>query len=174
MIVLGNILSLVSNILAITSTRLKDYKKMLLVQSVDTTFSALANLILGGYSGALISICGLVRNLYCALSKKTNKIISFGIIAATFVISMEFTFKEWYDILPILASTSYGLIILNTNDIVKSKIALIINCSLWIVYGAIIYNFIGIIFKTIMITSTTQSLIKMYKDKKGKGEVSNV
>lgn len=63
MIVLGNILSLVSNILAITSTRLKDYKKMLLVQSVDTTFSALANLILGGYSGALISICGLVRNL---------------------------------------------------------------------------------------------------------------
>lgn len=87
---------------------------------------------------------------------------------------MAFTFKEWYDILPILASTSYGLIILNTKDIVKSKIALIINCSLWIVYGAIIYNFVGIIFKTIMITSATQSLIKMYKDKKGKGEVSNV
>lgn len=160
MIILGNALSLIANILALTSTRFKDYKKMLLMQSADTTFSTLANLALGGYSGALISICGLVRNLYCAISKKANKIISFSIIAITFIISMIFTFDKWYDLLPIIASTSYGLVILNTKDIVKSKIALIINCSLWLVYGAIIYNFVGIIFKTIMIISTTQSLIK--------------
>ena len=162
-IIIGNILSLISNIIALLSTRSKSYKKMLLIQSADTTFSTLANLVLGGYSGALISACGLIRNLYCALSTKLNKIISYTIIMITLIISLVFTLHNWYDILPILASTSYSLIILNTKDVVKTKVGLIVNCSLWLIYGFIIYNFVGIIFKTIMIISSLHCLYSIRK-----------
>lgn len=163
-IIIGNILSFVSCSAALISTRAKSYKKTLMIQSIDTTFSIFANLVLGGYSGALISICGLVRNLYCAFSKELNKIISYSILLVTLIVSVTFTLNTWYDILPILASTSYGFIILTTKDITKTKIGLIANSTLWIIYNFIIYNFVGILFKVVMIISVAHSLYTMKRE----------
>ena len=162
-IVIGNIMSLISNILALISTSVKSYKKMMVLQSMDTAFSTLTNLILGGYSGALISFCSLIRNIYCIFSSKINKIISYCIIIVSFFVSFLFTFHVWYDLLPIIASTFYGFVIINTKDIVKSKIALLINCALWLIYGCIIFNFMGVVFKSIMVVSCINSLYQLKK-----------
>ena len=162
-IIFGNIMSLISNILALMSTRVKSYKKMMVLQTTDTVFSTLTNLILGGYSGAMISFCSLVRNIYCIFSKKINRTVSYSIIIVSFLVSLFFTFHVWYDLLPILASTIYGFIIINTKDIVKSKIALLINCALWLIYGCIIFNFVGVVFKSIMVVSCINSLYQLKK-----------
>ena len=125
-IIAGNILSFLASLCSLTSTRMKTYKQTMLVQTLDASLFTLSNLVLGGYSGVVVNLCAAIRNLYCVFGKQ-NKIITYIFIIISFIISVIFRDKAWYGFIPIIASTLYGIVILNTNDVVILKKVLIIN-----------------------------------------------
>ncbi|MBO5387549.1 MAG: YgjV family protein [Lachnospiraceae bacterium] len=163
MVLLGNIFSLLGSICSLISTRAKTYKNTLLIQTVDATLYTLSCLCLGGYSGVTINACAIVRNLSCVFLQLKNWMkVSF--ILVTFILGVLFRDKEIYGWLPIVASTFYAIVMIVTQDIKKLKIGLIINNILWMLYEIVIFDFVGVVFKVIALTSCTQSIIQMKGD----------
>ena len=81
------------------------------------------------------------------------------------IFSLGIIFRDdvWYGFLPIIASTLYTIAIVSTKDIKKLKTYLIINNLLWLIYGIIIFDIVGVCFKSIVIISCIQHLLKNKK-----------
>lgn len=163
MIILGNIFGFLNGIFCTLSTFQKTKKKLLIMQCIDSTCGMIACILLNGISGAIISFCGLLRNLLCykkELSKKTSLILAISIGTVAAILNNT----GLIGIFPILADIEYTYILgiaRNTKIIV---IALIINNILWFIYDMIIFNYMGAIWCILIIICAIFNLIKN-KDK---------
>lgn len=162
LIILGNTLSLLGNICNLLSTRAKTYKNTLLIQCINSFFCVIACICLEGYSGIIVYIIATLRNLCCALLKPT-KLLKIILVCSVIIFGIIFMDKTIYGLLPIIASAYYSIVMMTTNDTVKLKTALAINSFLWVIYGLIILDFASVCFKSLIIISCIQIIIKNKK-----------
>ena len=64
-ILLGNLISLAGAVLMVVIGFIKRKEKVLAVQCVQFSLMGVGNLVLGGVTGALSNLIGLIRNLVC-------------------------------------------------------------------------------------------------------------
>lgn len=164
MILIGNIFSLLGSICSLLSTRVKTYKKTLLIQSLDATCFTLSCIFLRGYSGIVVNSVAIIRNLSCAFLP-LKAWMKWIFVALTMILGILFMDKSFYGILPIIASTFYSIVMVNTKDNLILKKSLLINNLLWFIYSIIILDFVGTGFKIISIISCIHFIIKSKKDK---------
>lgn len=105
-ILIGNIIALIASILMVFAGFQKKKKKILFIQIIQIALSVVSNLILGGYTGAIINALNCVRDILCYRDKMGTKEKIIIIILAV-GLSLAFNNLGWIGLLPLVATVVY-------------------------------------------------------------------
>ena len=160
-IVIGNIIALIASILMVFAGLQKKKKKILFTQIIQIALSVISNLVLGGYTGAIINALSCVRDILCYKEKMGNKE---KIIIITLAVGLSLTFNNlgWIGLLPVVATVVY-IIFMNTKDVVRFKYLIIFSMIMWLIYDIYIKSYMSGIFDFM---SVITNLIAIYQIKK--------
>ena len=163
-LLIGNIIALIASIAMVIAGLQKTKKKVLFVQIIQIALAALGNLVLGGYTGAIVNVLNCVRDVLCYKDKmgvKEKIIISVLAIG----ISLAFNNLGWIGFLPVIATVLY-IIYMNTKDDLKFKILVLVVLVLWTVYDIYIKSYTAGIFDIISIIANVVTILRIKHLKK--------
>lgn len=160
-IVVGNIIALIASILMVIAGLQKKKKKILFIQIIQIALSIVSNIVLGGYTGAIINAVSCVRDILCYKDKIGNKEKIIIIILAV-GLSLIFNNLGWIGLLPVVATVVY-IIFMNTKNVVKFKCLIIFSMIMWLVYDIYIKSYTSGIFDFM---SVIANLIAIWQIKK--------
>lgn len=143
-VVIGNIIALIASILMVLAGLQKKKKKILFIQIIQIALSVISNLVLGGYTGAIINALSCVRDILCYKDKMGTKEKIIIIILAV-GLSLAFNNLGWIGLLPLIATVVY-ISFMNTKDVVKFKLLIIFSMVMWLIYDLYIKSYTSGIF----------------------------
>ena len=161
-IVVGNVIALIASILMVIAGFQKFKKKILFVQIIQIALSVASNIILGGYTGAIINAISLVRDILCYKDKMGTKE---KVIIIIFSVGLSIAFNNlgWIGMLPVVATVTY-IIFMSTKNVVKFKTVIIFAMAMWFLYDLRIKCYTASAFD---FASIIANLIAIYQIKKG-------
>lgn len=160
-IIVGNVIALIASFLMIYAGYIKVKKKILFIQIIQLLLSALSNLVLGGYTGAIINVVSCVRDTLCFKDKlgTKEKII---IIIVSGIFTVLFNNKGWLGYLPFIITTIY-IIFISIKDIKKFKILVILVILAWTIYDIGIKLYTAAAFDIMTIITNSIALIQIIR-----------
>lgn len=141
----------------------KNKQQMLIWQVSDYIFTITANLLLGGYTGALTISVSIIRNLLI-IKQKNNKWITICLVL------IQITLGSWVNnlgligYLPIISSVSYTLTTFLTSKMQILRWLIIENMLLWLVYDITIKAYPAVCMDIFISLSTLLAVYKHRKD----------
>jgi hypothetical protein len=159
LILIGNAISFAGAMLMVAVGFLKTRKSILLTQCSMFTLMGIANLILGGMTGAISSLVSILRNLLCLKGPLTVPMKLF-VIAIQVVLSARLNTLGWIGWLPIISACFYTWMI-DVKDETRLKVVLIVAQSMWFVYDLTIQNYVGFTFDILTILSNMYGIFSL-------------
>lgn len=146
----------------------KSRKNMLLCKLSADIFWIIHYLLLGATAGIIPNFTGIFRELVF-INRKTKKWAKTPLWCVFFIL-LNFTlgiisFKEWYDILPIIASSFVTVSLWIDNPNLTKLITLPVSSS-FLIYNSFVSSYIGMINESISILSIIIYFIKKTKEEK--------
>jgi hypothetical protein len=143
-ILIGNVIALVASLLMVYSGFLKNKKNILYVQTVQIGLSVASNIVLGGITGAIINALSCIRNILCYKDKLDIKA---KIIITILAVILSFAFNNlgMIGLFPLISTVLY-IWLMNTKDVIKFKLLIIITMVIWFVYDLYIKSYTSAIF----------------------------
>lgn len=143
-ILIGNVIALVASLLMVYSGFLKKKKNILYVQTVQIGLSVVSNIVLGGITGAIINALSCIRNILCYKDKLDIKA---KIIITILAVILSFAFNNlgMIGLFPLISTVLY-IWLMNTKDVIKFKLLIIITMVIWFVYDLYIKSYTSAIF----------------------------
>ena len=143
-ILIGNVIALVASLLMVYSGFLKKKKNILYVQTVQIGLSVVSNIVLGGITGAIINALSCIRNILCYKDKLDIKA---KIIITILAVILSFVFNNLgvIGLFPLISTVLY-IWLMNTKDVIKFKLLIIITMVIWFVYDLYIKSYTSAIF----------------------------
>lgn len=169
MIVLANVISFAGCILMVAIGLMKDRRKILGMQCVQWVIMGISNLMLGGVTGFISNMISTVRNLY-TLKRDLTQPVKWMFIAVQVVVSAAFNGIGWIGWLPIVAAVVFTLF-LDQKDERVLKCSIIFGQILWAVFDLSLMNYTAFAFDVFTIISTAIGLVRISREKTGKGGV---
>ena len=168
-VVIGNIIALIASILMVLAGLQKKKKKILFIQIVQIALSVISNLVLGGYTGAIINALSCVRDILCYKDKMGTKEKIIIIILAV-GLSVAFNNLGWIGLLPLIATVVY-ITFMNTKDVVKFKLLIIFSMVMWLIYDLYIKSYTSGVFDFMSVIANIVAIwqIKRYNYSKNGG-----
>lgn len=168
-VVIGNIIALIASILMVLAGLQKKKKKILFIQIIQIALSVISNLILGGYTGAIINALSCVRDILCYKDKMGTKEKIIIIILAV-GLSLAFNNLGWIGLLPLIATVVY-ILFMNTKDVVKFKLLIIFSMVMWLIYDLYIKSYTSGVFDFMSVIANIVAIwqIKRYNYSKNGG-----
>ena len=165
-IIIGNIIALIASILMVISGLQKKKKTILFIQIIQIALSVISNIVLGGYTGAVINAISCIRDILCYKDKLGTKEKIFIIILA---IGLTITFNNLslIGLLPLIATIVY-ISFMNIKDVVKFKFLVIFSMIMWLVYDLYIKSYTSGIFDFLSITANIIAIYQLQKNNKKK------
>ena len=165
-LILGNILSFIG-IIFFTLSAIKNNKdEILIYQIIDCFFIALSNFVLGGFSGAVVILSSMVRNILVYKNKMNHFVFSL-IVLIMFIFGLGFNQQGWIGTLPVIANFEYTWWLCYGDGKVKGiKIALAINVFIWAAYDLTILALPAFASDIIIFIITIYGLYKTNKSTK--------
>ncbi len=165
-IIIGNIIALIASILMVISGLQKKKKTILFIQIIQIALSVISNIILGGYTGAIINALSCIRDILCYKDKlgTKEKII---IIILAIGLTIIFNNLSLIGLLPLIATIVY-ISFMNTKDVVKFKFLVIFSMIMWLVYDLYIKSYTSGIFDFLSITANIIAIYQLQKNNKKK------
>lgn len=146
---MGELLSLLSNMMAVKENNSKTYKNTVKISIMRSIIQTFAYLLLGGINGMIISMMAIVRQVFLYYKKFTGKIVGVWILASA-VINIYFA-SAFTDLFPFAATVQFTL--MAKGQTTKSlKYATIINTLIWSVYHIAHNTWINLCFDVILVT----------------------
>lgn len=138
----SQILSLIASIIFLIAIQQKTVKKLFIYDTIQLVINVFVNLLLKGYSGAVVQSIAVLRGVLKAKSKLNYQS---GILIITLQIIFGFLFNNHgiIGLLPIIASVSYSIVLMLSENILFIKLNLVINLILWTIYSFCIHDVIG-------------------------------
>lgn len=162
---LGIILSSIANGMFLYSILSKRKEKMFKVQFLEMALNIIKNCLLGGFTGAFIQSFGLLRN-YLAYKGVKSLSIRWSLVIVSFLVASLFNREGLLGFIPIVASVGYTIVSLFTDDLLKIKIALGLNLSLWGIYAWFIRDWVSFSMTFVYLLFISYSIVSLYKDRK--------
>lgn len=164
-IVIGNIIALIASILMVSAGYIKEKKKILFTQIIQIGLSVASNLVLGGYTGAIINAVSCVRDILCYKDKLgvKEKII---LIVLSATLTLLFNNLGWIGLLPLISTTVY-IIFVSVKDVKKFKYLTIFAMSTWLIYDFTIKAYTAAIFDFLTIVTSIIAIIQIIKKEQG-------
>lgn len=164
-LIIGNILSLIGTICLLYSIFRQSKKNILQFQILDCIFNTMANCILGGFSGAIVILMALIRNILIFKNKMTNTLMVI-ILLLMVIIGLSVNKNGYIGLLPIIANIEYTLWLSYGNNIRNIKIALAINVFLWAIYDFTIQAYPSSCAEIFILITTIYAICKKQEDSK--------
>lgn len=175
-ILLGNIVSFAGAIIMVLIGLIQSRKKILTVQCLQFGIMGLGNLILGGTSGAVSNLLGILRNLLCLRMMVLPGAVKALFIALQCLLTLLVNNHGLIGWLP-AASTALLTVFLDVQDTAKLKWVLLITQLGWLVYDLTILNYASSGFDVFAIIMDLVGLYQLKKERKGRqdagGEASS-
>lgn len=165
-IIIGNIIALIASILMVISGLQKKKKTILFIQIIQIALSVISNIVLGGYTGAVINAISCVRDILCYKDKlgTKEKII---IIILAIGLTIIFNNLSLIGLLPLIATIVY-ISFMNIKDVVKFKFLVIFSMIMWLVYDLYIKSYTSGIFDFLSIVANIIAIYQLQKNNKKK------
>jgi hypothetical protein len=110
-------ISVATAVIAILSVQLKNMKGILVTQLIGNFLASSTYFLLGGFTGAGVSIIAVVQTvimyLYNVKDKKPHVAVTVAFISA-YVLNAALTYSSAFDILPAVAAVCYALSVVQT------------------------------------------------------------
>lgn len=158
-IVIANIIALIASVLMVYSGIVKEKKKIIYVQTIQTLLLVLSNLILGGFTGAIINALSVVRNVLCYKNKLGKKEIII-LITLSVALSLIFNNLGFIGLLPIISTVIY-ILLMNTTNVVKFKVLIIVTMVPWLIYDIAIKSYTSAVFDFINIVANIIAVFQL-------------
>ncbi len=161
-ILIGNIISLLGSSLMILAGIVKRKNTIVKMQCAQFSLMAAAQMVLGGFTGVIANIVSLVRNLFCLRFELTLtwKLV---FISVQSVLSVIFNNHGAVGYLPLVAVVIFTWF-LDTKSDMTFKLVLTITQAMWLVYDAVIKNYVGIAFDTAALAADIIGIIRLRKE----------
>ena len=160
---IGLVFSSIGAICLAISTFNPSKKHMLLWQVSDYIFTLIANLLLGGLTGAL-TIVSIVRNTL-AITKRDNRLTTLILVIIQIVLGYYFNRLGYIGFLPIVASVSYTIAIQMTSSTQILRFVIIENMLLWFIYDVTIRAYPAAIMDIVITLLSAVSIWRFYQKK---------
>lgn len=157
-VIIANISAVLSFICISVGISAKRKFKMMVFMTANCGINVITNLLLQGWSGAVIQTVNMVRNMITAAGKMT-KVMSWVIMLIMIALGIAVNDRGICGLLPLIASAEYTLS-LSSENMLLLKTTLMINMLLWSVYNFIIRNYVGGITSGFL---ALQALVEMGK-----------
>ena len=160
-IIIGNIIALIASILMTFSGLQKSKKKILFIQIIQIFLTIISNLVLGGYTGAIVNAISLIRDI---LLYKDKVGVKEKIILIIFAIGLSIAFNNLglIGLLPLIATVTY-MLFMDTKDVIKFKILIIISMILWFIYDLTIKSYTSSVFDILSALTHLIAIIQIIK-----------
>ena len=158
---LAQVFSAIGALCVAISSFAKSKNNMLVWQITDYIFT-IANLLLGGYTGALTISISIIRNSLMVKKKMTKAILTILIIIQI-IVGSYLNQLGLIGYLPIISSVSYSLAIAITRNLQWLRCVIIENMLLWLIYDLTIQAYPAAVTD---ITITLTTLIAIIKNRK--------
>lgn len=152
-------LVIISNIIAM---QMKNKKQIIFCYILANLFSSINFYLLKSYSGAIICLFAIVQTFINNYFEKMKKDVPKVLITLYIIISIilgAITFNKYIDIMPIVCSILYTIIILQKKETNIRKIALI-NIIIWVLYDILCKAYALVISDLI---TTVSTIIGIYR-----------
>jgi hypothetical protein len=158
-ILIGNTISFAGAVLMVAVGFLKTRRSILLTQCSMFTLMGAANIILGGFTGAVSSLVSIIRNILC-LKGPLSVPVKLFVIAIQIILSVKVNSLGLIGWLPIISACFYTWMI-DVKDETTLKIVLIIAQSMWLAYDLAICNYVAFTFDILTILSNAYGIISL-------------
>lgn len=167
LVIIGNIFGLVGALLMVALGFTHKRSIILVGQVLQFLIMGVGNLVLGGISGFISNIVGIVRNLFFLKYDMTNGwklffVVIQVVISAFFMYRMGF---RWIELLPILATVSYTWL-LDTKKESHLKMVLSGCQVMWLIYDIAILNYTAAVFDILTLCSNFVGMVNAIKEER--------
>ena len=144
---------------------MREKRLIIVTQTVSIILMCLQYLLIGAYSGFLLNVVCIVRNI--AYYYKDKKLFSSPLVPAVFaaaIIGLSiFSWEGYYSVFMILA-LSINTLCLGYFGPQKLRVSLLFTCTCAIIYDLFVGSVTGIAFESIAIISAIVGIIRFTKD----------
>ena len=160
--IIGNIVALIAASFSIILGIIKNREKIIYIQTIQFIFYMIANFILGGITGAISNLIGIVRNIL-SYKEKLTKFIIISIILISIILTLMFNNLGIIGLLPLVNTIIYTLFI-NEKNPLKFKILLLLTFLLWFIYDITIKSYTSAVFDLVSTITAIFSTYQIYKN----------
>ena len=156
-------LGLIAAALMITSFQCRTNRNLFALQFAAATFFAVQFILLGGLTGSVVLIIGMLRNLLLLQFHRgwPQKKQWMWLVIAAYVAATALTYKNAMSLLPLLAMVTGTIFMWTDNRGLIRMANLCVACPAWLIYDIYIGSYGGIINEVFIIISILIS-IKRY------------
>jgi hypothetical protein len=162
LVLIGNAISFAGAMLMVAVGFLKTRKSILLTQCSMFTLMGIANIVLGGMTGAISSLVSILRNVLY-LRGPLSVPMKLSVIAVQILLSAKINDLGWIGWLPIISACFYTWMI-DVKDEIRLKEVLIIAQSMWLVFDLTVLNYVAFTFDILTILSNIYGIISLRAD----------
>lgn len=156
---IATIIAVIGSGLFLFSITAKKKQTMFIYQTIETLLSIVKNILLGGYEGAIAQLIGLIRNILI-MTNTTIKGSEFILPTLNFIMGIFINERGLLGYLPIIATMIYSYVTLSSSSYLTTKLVLLLNIILWIIYQIIIADYITALVNTVALIMTGISIYK--------------
>lgn len=160
-LVIGNIIALIASLLMVYTGFIKKKDRILYVQTIQILLFVISSTILGGITGAIINALSCIRNILAYKDKLGIK-AKLIIILLSIVLSLKFNNLGIIGLLPVVSSVLY-IWLMNTKDIVKFKLLIIVTMIIWLIYDIYIKSYTSSIFDFATVIANCISIFQLIR-----------
>lgn len=165
--IIGEIFSFIAAICLARSTFGKTKKDIVRWQITEQFFCLTSNLSLSGYSGAVVNIVSLIRNIL-SIKGKFNKKLVLPFLLIIVIFGVIFNNRGWVGLIPLIATIEYTIALGIYKKSQNIRLALAINSILWAIYDFVIMSYPIFIMDLIVATLALINYAKHHKKRKKK------
>ena len=171
MFIFSQLLSIIGVIITFISYQLRTQKQIIIALTVATSVFIVHYFLIGAYSGAMLNIVCVIRNIIYNL--KTNvkplahKSVPYILAAAIALVGA----LSWtgYESLLVIIALAVNTVFMSIDNPQLLRKSLILTCSMILIYNVIVFSVGGIINESIAIIS---AIVGLARYRKSKNEIS--
>lgn len=163
-ILIGNIVSLIASSVMVISGYVKSKKSTLSWSTLEAILFTITDIILGAFSGAVVNILSIPRNILI-LKGKINFPLKLFFSLTPAIISILFLHDGWLGMIPVIGMALF-IMLADKLDGAKFKMLIIIVMLFWSFYDFCMKNYVSVFFDIAMIIAAIIAIARIQHDKK--------
>lgn len=161
-LLIGNLLSFCSGVMLLVGSLTRQKKTVYLFQFLENVFLICSQFVFVQYTGVVSLLLSCARSLLVVREKYTFPCMLF-FSTVTAVLGLSVNSGGAVGLLPVIAAVQFAVCAYYARTIVPTKITVLVNIAIWIVYAILILDISSAVFNSVAFLLTGYSLFSVRK-----------